>query len=337
VTANQITVNKYASQCRLFLKVIADGNRDMMISEITIQHVQAYASKLSKLPKKTSPEDPRSIDDIIASSTPRTSARTKFTHAQAVNMFLKWCQGQQYRIAPNLGGILTPSLKKPKPDKRRKHFTDDELKLLFESRMCQQGTFERDSDCWLPILGLFTGARQAELCQLLSSDVRKEPETSLWYIDINEDGDKRLKTDSSPRQVPIHPVLEQLKFVEFSQRASSNRGGRLFPGEKRNGVGEFGTYSKRFNRYRESQGIKNTPATHLNYHSLRHTLQNDLLGQGHQEHVINDIVGHSQAGRSEGVRTYSSGASLDAKREMLLKFRYNLKLTARIPANLAKP
>jgi integrase len=229
----------------------------MMLSEIMVRHVQAYARALSKLPKNISPKDPRSINDIIASSTPRMSARTKFTHAQAVNMFLKWCQGQQYRIAPNLGGILTPSLKKPKPDKRRKHFTDDELKLLFESKMYQQGAFERDSDCWLPILGLFTGARQAELCQLLSSDVRQEPETSLWYIDINKDSDKRLKTDSSPRQVPIHPELEQLKFVEFAQRASNNPGGRLFPDEKRNGVGEFGAYSKRFNRYREAQGIIN--------------------------------------------------------------------------------
>ena len=329
LTANQATANKYGSQCRLFLKVIADGNRDILLSEITIQHIQVYASKLSKLPKKISLNDPRPIDDIIASSATGMSARTKFTHAQAVNMFLTWCQGQQYRIAPNLGSILAPSLKKPKPDKRRKHFTDDELKLLFESKMYQQGLFERDSDYWIPILGLFTGARQAELCQLLSSDIRQEPATSLWYIDINEDDDKHVKTDSSPRQVPIHPELERLKFVEFAQRASNNPGGRLFPDEKRNARGEFGAYSKRFNRYREDQGIINTPATYLNYHSLRHSLQNNLLGQGLEEHVVNDIVGHSQAGRSESVKTYSSGTSLQTKRDVLLKFSYALQFKLR--------
>jgi integrase len=163
----------------------------------------------------------------------------------------------------------------------------------------------------------------------LSSDIRQDQSTSLWYIDINEDGEKSLKTDESPRQVPIHPELERLEFIDFAMGASTNSGAKLFPNEKRNTRGEFGAYSKRFNRYRVAQGIKNTPATYLNYHSLRHTVQNDLLGNGNEQYVLNGLVGHTQAKQSQSVQTYSSGASLKGKRELFLKFDYKVKFTSR--------
>ena len=44
-------------------------------------------------------------------------------------------------------------------------------------------------------------------------DVRREGE--IWVIDINAHGDKRLKTESSARLVPIHPQLIGLGWLDY--------------------------------------------------------------------------------------------------------------------------
>ena len=84
-------------------------------------------------------------------------------------MFLTFCQDQQYPTPAGFGRILKPLLKKPairKADQNHRAFTDEELRLLFLSPAYRDGTHKRPSDYWVPLLGLFTGARQGELCQL---------------------------------------------------------------------------------------------------------------------------------------------------------------------------
>ena len=161
-TANQATVDKYVSQCGVFLKIVAEGQAgDPMLSDITVAHVQNYIDVLTRLPKKTSPKDPRSIAELTATAGERMSARTKSAHAQAVNMFLSWCSEQLYDVQPNLNRILAPLLGKAKRSNLRKHFTDEELARLFSAEIFQTGNYKRASDYWVPILGLYTGAREA--------------------------------------------------------------------------------------------------------------------------------------------------------------------------------
>ena len=324
--ANDATIAKYDSQCRIFLKIVADGRPDLMLSALNVKDMQHYSDTLHKLPIKISPTDPRQMSEILGSSTAFISDRTRSAHARAVSMFLQWCQEQQYQVQPNLDRILKPLLRKPKVRDIRKHFNQTELKLIFESQDYKCGSITRDTDYWVPLLGLFTGARQAELCQLMVNDVRQDANTSIWIIDINEDGDKRLKNDSSKRQVPIHPGLERLGFLEFVKSASGNKDGRLFPEEHRNNRGEFDAFSKRFNRYLTKVGINKAGAVRLDFHSFRHTLQTDLVDQGSEEYIVNHIVGHTPSKSSQSVKTYSKGAGLKARHDLLLKFRYDTAL-----------
>ena len=320
-TVNDATTKTYVSQCKLFLKIVAAGDPDLAISAVTPMHLHQYVDVLHRLPKKLDPADPRPLTEILASATSRPSETTKSSHARAVSMFLKWCEDQQYRIHPNLERILAPLRKKPKSRNIRKHFEEHELLMIFESQDYQSGLIERDADYWIPILALYTGARQAELCQLTATDIYRVAESDIWVIDINDSGPgKRLKTLSSKRQIPVHPKLHGLGFLEFALAAAGHEHQRLFPDEKRNGEGEFGAFSKRFNRYLARVGIIAGPDQQLNFHSLRHTLQNDLIGQGYEEYVINQIVGHSPARSSQSVRTYSKGAGLDARLDILEKF-----------------
>lgn len=79
-----------------------------------------------------------------------------------------------------------------------------------------------NANYWLISLGLFTGARLEELGQCLVTDIRHE--AGLWFIDINTylDGteesefeQKSTKTESSIRQVPLHPMLSRMGFLRY--------------------------------------------------------------------------------------------------------------------------
>ena len=67
----------------------------------------------------------------------------------------------------------------------------------------------RRSRFWIPLIGLFAGMRLNEICQLHTSEVRKLD--GIWCFIITVQGDdKRLKTASSERVVPVHPTLTTL-------------------------------------------------------------------------------------------------------------------------------
>ena len=67
---------------------------------------------------------------------------------------------------------------------------------------------------WLPILGLFTGARLNELCQLQITDVKEEE--GILFLNITDDAnDQRVKTAGSKRRCPIHSTIEMLGFRDF--------------------------------------------------------------------------------------------------------------------------
>ena len=321
------TADKYGAQCRLFLKIVANGRPGLHLSHLTAQDMRSYVDALPRLPTRIEGNDPRPLATILASSGPTLSPKTVFSHAQATNMFLAWCEAQQYPVRVKFHSILKPLLRKPKPPKKKKSFTPEHLKILFEAEAYTSGSFTRPSDYWVPLLGLFTGAREAELCQLVIADVRQDAPTGLWLLDINSDTDKKLKTDASAREVPLHPTLIELGFLEYVGNVKASGGGQLFPGEPRNKRGEFSAFSKRFNRYKEALGIRSDANNKLDFHSFRHTLQTMLFEAGEEEYVVNAICGHSPSQHSEGLRTYSRGPGLKAKYELLLKLSFPIDFT----------
>ena len=313
------TAEKYASQCHLFLALVSNNRNDLRMDQIAIEDLRRYVDALPKLPRKLLPKSRRL--PLVASPSERMSAQTVFSHARAVHMFLSWCADQQYPVPNGFGGILKPLIKKPKASKKRKHFTEDELRTIFGADEYRNGTFKRPSDYWLPLLALFTGARESELCQLRAADVREES-PGLWCIDIHDLGQNRVKTATSVRIVPLHATLLRLGFTEYVRTLSQVSTTPLFPHEERNGRGEFGAFSKRFNRFKEGLGIKSDQDLKLDFHSFRHTMQHDLYGKGCEEYVVNAICGHGNGGRM-GVHTYSRGPGLTAMRETLSLLDFN--------------
>src|SRR5262249_47943511 len=151
-----------------------------------------------------------------------------------------------------------------------------ELRVLFSSPVFAEGVRPKagggEAAFWLPLLGIFTGARLGELAPLTSADVGNDEAAGNPTISIIEDAElsKRLKTRGSRRIIPVHPELVRLGFIDFVEQARRERGGkaRLFPLLSPGPRGGFGeAWSKWFGRYIRGLGIRNRDRV---FHSFRH-------------------------------------------------------------------
>jgi integrase len=171
----------------------------------------------------------------------------------------------------------------------------EELRLLFTSAVFTKGarpTAGRgEASFWLPLLGLFTGARLGELAPLTTADVTTDEPSQIPMITIREDPEqgRRLKTAGSARVVPVHPELVRIGFLQFVEQARSKGGAsaRLFPlltPGPRGGFGE--AWSKWFGRYIRDLGI----------HSFRHGFKDALRAAEMSEDVNDALTGHAGPG-----------------------------------------
>lgn len=119
---------------------------------------------------------------------------------------------------------------------KQRALTSDELRLVFEGDSLREFGQCEDTlhQFWLPVLGLHTGARVNELCQL-------NPMVDIYYVDgilvldITDESEaaegivKSVKNIPSCRLIPVHKNLLALGFdqyVEVLQKAGAKQ---LFP------------------------------------------------------------------------------------------------------------
>ncbi len=126
---------------------------------------------------------------------------------------------------------------------------------------------------WVPLLALFHGLRCNEACQLYTEDVKERH--GVWFLHIREErenGDvceKRLKTEQSKREVPIHPEVMSIGFLAFvAERRKDVSSPRLFPDLALGKTGYYSNpFSKFFGRFVASVLGEHHQAT---FHSFRH-------------------------------------------------------------------
>ena len=185
-------------------------------------------------------------------------------------------------------------------DPDREPFTPAELRMLFAAPVFTAG--ERpiggrgEAAFWLPMLGLFSGARQSELAGLSVSDVRTDETsgvTALFFTKDRERG-KHLKTRQSQRAVPVHPELVKLGFLDYVQDVRRTRGDDawLFPLIAPD-TGGVKAWSKWFGRYIREAGITDRAKV---FHSFRHNFKDALRAAGVGEEVHDALTGHSTRG-----------------------------------------
>ena len=170
-------------------------------------------------------------------------------------------------------------------EEHEKHFTQNELDLILGD--CLAGRLER---YWVPMIAAYSGVRLNEICQLDVEDIRQQNGT--WVMDIQPNAkDKNVKNRAGNRLVPLHSKLIRSGLLDYVQQVKESQQKKLFPNLKQGFRTTYGdTLSKWFARYLVKLGIKKKGK---NFHSLRHTVINQLLTSQVYEPFIKKLVGHS--------------------------------------------
>lgn len=237
-------------------------------------HIRAFIDLIGNKPiSAVTAEDAERFQQHVLTENPNESARNKDKRLTRAGALFRWAKGKPtWGIATDFGKLFQFPDKKKIPKNSYVKFEPSDLTALFESEDYREHRFNTPSEYWLPLLGLFTGARLNELCQLTVTDIGGHDGVETISILDGETG-KRLKTSASRRIIPIHSKLIELGFLDY---AATIPCGRIFPElpEDPNRPGNYGAKATElFTAYRRSCGVGALEGrSNKAFHSFRSTL-----------------------------------------------------------------
>lgn len=224
--------------------------------------------------------------------------------------FWKWMASRGAAPASNPWAGHKVSRKHTGSRPAKRAYTDAELVKLLEANDTVRGwpTYSYLPD--LMVLGLFTGAREEELCGLTAA--RVERGKAHYLLNITD-----AKTKAGIRYVavtnaaPIAVLKRRMKGLEEGQR--------LFPELKPGGLDKKYSSSavKAYGRYRRSCGVPDG----TDFHSFRRNVITVLEHAGVDQVRIARFVGH-KVGTMAG-DTYSAGGSKPLALEVARSVRFS--------------
>ena len=333
----------------LFRKII-DPNNSVPFAEVKQPQLKEYWNVMLGLPTDSSKlEEYRNMPfaDLMAQAKAGTFSKEKClspgtlrNHFQQIKAFFGWAGRNDYHPKPSVADIL----EEVKPDKqaheRRDFYSKDDIRLVFDPQIyLTEGLKQKKSPqaerFWIPLLALFTGARQEELAQLHSDDIAvvdPEDRTDRPFLSlspeeaataIREHGTEHcviclnirkgkpyqtLKNPSSARFVPLSSVIIQdFNFLSYVRETAAKAtighdSGRLFPElKKKTEADRYGkSLSRWYERYRDAVNLPTREAL-KDFHSFRDTVARWCIDNDVPLEVAKRYIGHTDDSMTYGV------------------------------------
>jgi integrase len=195
----------------------------------------------------------------------------------------------------------------------RGSFDVSELQAVFDAPIFTGGEVpvgaQGAAGFWLPVVALFTGARQAEIAGLQASNVQELEGVPLLYIQANRRAGKRIKTKASERVVPVHPELVKLGFLSYvADRAHDHTDAWLFPPVAPDQRRALSAWAKWFGHYLRNQiGVTDPDRV---FHSFWHSFQDALRRATPDAELRDALPGRSSRSKSVS-RDYGAKYMID--------------------------
>jgi integrase len=289
------TKQENESSLNLFLEVM--GN--VSIKTLNRRQISEFKAVLQKLPpnrNKVKKYRDKSIQQVLEMDIKKTlSVRTINKILTRVGSLFKYAIQEGYVEGPNPATDMNLPLGKFE-DENRAPFTKVELEKLLLSNQYLYNYHHNSYQFWIPIIALFTGMRQDEIAQLHLDDIRHDEE-GFWLIDVNDKGDKKVKTKSAKRLIPIHPfITNELKLPDYVKLLKGEGETRLFPELRKGRDGYSKSVSRWFNqKYKLECNIQQDADGRMkDFHSFRKTLINYLQRKGVPYLMLKQVMGHSK-------------------------------------------
>ncbi|MGX1692282.1 DUF6538 domain-containing protein [Brevundimonas naejangsanensis] len=320
--------------------VVAILGADTPVRSISRSQCRDMIEVLRWQPRNASKLFPK-LSPVEIAERAKAEGRTDLINAANINTYLN-----------KLGGVLNWAVKEeildrnpaqglrvPDPVARRDKrlpFSTGQLQTIFSAPLytgCRDDGHgyatpgperPRNARFWIPLLSMFGGLRLNEACQLDVADIRRIDGVDCFVITERSEGDhndKRLKTASSERVVPIHRTLIDLGFMDFVRQRKRAGETKLFAEV---GMGATGyrstTFSAWFRRFVAKAGAE-SPKTC--FHSFRHGFR-DALREARIDRDIALALGGWTAGNGSAsvADTYGNGYQIATLKEAIDRVRY---------------
>lgn len=326
---------------------------DIPVTQLRQAHINDFFALLQKLPPRWKDQcriRKLTVSELAELEHPETLGPKTFddTYKASIRPFLddavtNW-QDSGFPTTITLKSTKYKGEREEGEDKQRA-FKPSELKHLFEGIKMKlfADDLAQDHCYWLPHVGLYTGARVNEVCQLNpQTDILKDLDTGIWYFWITEetDGDERInkstKNDESRRKVPIHSKLIELGFLSYIEKVKKAGAKLIFPAWKPSRGKASGEAEKWFRQLIVDTDLRDETkgARIVGFHAYRHTLENKGENTKGLPWPIEHITGHAIPGKSKVARGYSGELDLKNKQEIMEAISFDVDF--HIPSQLTK-
>jgi integrase len=337
--------NQTALQARKTYALFAESVGNRPLEEYNRRDAVTFKNLLQDLPAdygKAVQYRQMAASEIVASTKDkdltRLSPRTVQRHIAALSTLWETAI-EAGQIGTNIfAGFKFAATKKA--NEQREMWPEDKLNALFATpiwagchsadRRSKPGNqVIKDEKFWLPLIAVFSGMRQEEICQLQLSDVRQEG--GIWVFDVNSDSDRKVKTGESIRLVPIHSTLIKAGFLSYVEGQRATNQELVFSQLKRGGADQrLGhNFSKWFTRYRREVGLYRPE---MNFHSFRHSATTFMQWSGVLEQIIDKVTGHVRQGETA---RYTKNFKIEQLRDAVEGIQPKIELSHLIATDVA--
>jgi len=305
------------------MMLLADYFEDGPIDTVTRPMVAQYKKDLFRIPSGRNSFHKykgKSIKQVLAMNPtePSMHINTVSKHFKNAKLIFRYA-----RVEGTISFDPSEDMKIDTIESEGYPFEIEELEKIFYSPDYKEDKHNKSFQFWLPILGLFTGARLEEISSLRLKDF--EQHGDIWCINVIEDTkeNKTLKNKPSRRLIPLHPFLvNELGIIVKVKKLEKQRKRRLFPELIKNEEDRYSTPVTGWfsNSFKKRLGIPN--GVGKNFHSFRHNFTDNLKQQMVPLTIIDDLTGHKTLGESMGTYAEKHNAE-NGYNEGILKLDYN--------------
>nr|WP_305079442.1 site-specific integrase [Methylobacterium sp.] len=304
-----------AAQARATFRLFIDVCGDRSLDEYSRKEAGLFKEKIQLLPSdygKAAIYRGMRVDQIIEcySQKPASecekpiTAKTIKRHFSALSTF--WVTAQaKGEVSDNIFlGFRFGAGKRA--EEQRDQWELDELSKFFRSPIWSGCASEmqrtepgpniiRDEKFWLPLIAVFSGMRQEEICQLSLDNIKLQE--GIWFFELNRSEGRMLKNTTAIRRVPVHDEIIRIGLLKRVAVLRKQGEKRLFPELKPGGAdGRLGhAFAKWFTRYRREVGLDREK---LVFHSYRHTSTALMLEADVQALIVDRVTGHTTVGET---------------------------------------
>ena len=285
-----------------FIEIVGDID----FSSVTKKEVSRYIDVQTKLPpnRKKSPKyRDLSINEVVDKNLSQKETQTPQNinkRLSKLTVFGNWGVRQGLLINNPFSGMKFSVKKQPN---KREPFTKEELRKILKPETYHSWSInfthpfrkERVSNqmpyYWVFLLGIFSGMRTNEMCQIRVLDIKKVDK--IWFMFVEDSEETKVKTENAIRKVPVHPQLIELGFIDYVGTLKKQKKGRVFWELTEDRDGFASHLSRHYNqRVLPKLGVWKKYTKVL--YCTRHTFINKLYTERVDENVIKVLVGHEK-------------------------------------------